>query len=243
MGSGSAEVFLLILAIFFACLTIWTNGIMNFKLKKSKNAFYQKRVIFARVRRSSPHPTIKDWADQGQMALLVRLWVVLVSGLRLRAWEVCFFHHESFGDLTIRPSENPTPFPQPRHLEDVFRGDSSRSGAVFKHGRTENGFTLLSISFQPKSQSSKQPKDIEDVPWENCHALKALQISNLSQQPCTINRSSPALCPNSAPARAIQILSPSPELTAATSKIWSAISKSPWQFPSLELSLSNHLCF
>lgn len=94
MGSGSAEVFLLILAIFFACLTIWTNGIMNFKLKKSKNAFYQKRVIFARVRRSSPHPTIKDWADQGQMALwadqgqmahLVRLGLSLFLGF---GWEL-----------------------------------------------------------------------------------------------------------------------------------------------------------
>lgn len=85
MGSGSAEVFLLILAIFFACLTIWTNGIMNFKLKKSKNAFYQKRVIFARVRRSSPHPTIKDWADQDQMALLVRLGLSLFLGF---GWEL-----------------------------------------------------------------------------------------------------------------------------------------------------------
>ena len=174
------------------------------------------------------------------MALLLRLWFVLVSGLRLRAWEVCFFYHESFGDLTICPSENPTPFPQPRHLEDVFRGDSSRCGAVFKHGRMANGFTLLSISFQPKFQPSKQPKDIEDVPWENSCTRSP---SNFQFVTAAINRSSPALCPNSTPARVIQILSPSPELTAAASKIRSAVSKSPWQFPSLELSLSSHLCF
>ena len=66
-------------------------------LKKYTNASYQKRVIFECVGKETlPSPYIKDCADQGQVVLLVRLWVVLISGLQLRAYKVCFFHHKGF---------------------------------------------------------------------------------------------------------------------------------------------------
>ena len=85
----------------FVCLTIWANGIVNKALwvNKSKNISDQKgssSLLAVWVEESLPSPYIKGWADQGQVSVLLRLWVVLISGLWLRAWEVRFFRHEGW---------------------------------------------------------------------------------------------------------------------------------------------------
>lgn len=214
-------------------MALWVN--------KSKNISDQKgssSLLAVWGEESLPSPYIKDWADQGQVSVLVRLWVVLISGLWLRAWEVRFFRHEGWWRSPSAHQNIPSPSTALTPGKCLQRRWSNVLGAAPSpaHLRPKHGNTAYKLSAQvPAFCAALRPR--------RCPLGKLAPCSEPFKLP--ICHSSPGqskalllFVPAEPPARASQIFSPCPELTVATSKMWLVVSKSPPTVsPSLEFSL------